>query len=104
MPFFAHYAFYAFVIISFIQGFGVFFDFDVSTFFVNYVSLILFFCCWIGFHFFFVGMNREAFTWRSLLIPIHECDIDTGVREIDELVWEEIPPKNLWEKFWNIVS
>lgn len=104
MPAFAHYAFAAFVIISFIQGFGVFFEWDVTNFFVNYISLILFVVTWIFFHFFYNGFTKGAFTFRSLLIPLRDCDIDSGVREIDEMVWEDDEPKNLWQKFWSIMS
>jgi amino acid transporter len=103
MPYSAWYAFIVVVIITFIQGFGVFFDFNVSDFFTNYISLILFCVCWIGFHFYYTGKNW--FRLSSLLIKLDDCDIDTGVRQIeDDQEWIDQEPKNLWDKFWDFIS
>ncbi|CUM49078.1 unnamed protein product [Debaryomyces tyrocola] len=102
MPYSAYYAATTVFILVFIQGFQAFFDIDASKFFTAYISNIFFVALWIGFHFYFNGKN--SFSPKTLLTPIEECDIDTGVREIDDLVWEDDEPKNLWEKFWNIVS
>lgn len=103
MPYAAWYAFIAIVIITFIQGFGVFFDFNASDFFTNYISLILFFVCWIGFHIFYNGKN--SYKLSTLLVDYDDCDIDTGVRQIeDDQEWIDQEPKNLWEKFWAIIS
>lgn len=104
MPYSAYYATTTILILVFIQGFEAFFDIDPSSFFTAYISNIFFAALWIFFHFFFNGFGKKTFTKAAFLIPIEECDIDTGVREIDDIVWEDDEPKNLWEKFWNIVS
>mmetsp|Transcript_4892 Transcript_4892/g.5407 ORF Transcript_4892/g.5407 Transcript_4892/m.5407 type:complete len:560 (+) Transcript_4892:148-1827(+) len=102
MPFNAYYASITILILVFIQGFQAFFDIDASKFFTAYISNIFFVALWIGFHFYFNGKN--SFSLGTLLLPVEECDIDTGVREIDDMVWEDDEPKNLWEKFWAFVS
>lgn len=105
MPFMGWYAAIAVFIIVFIQGFAVFFDFTASDFFTAYISLILFVVCWIVFHFIFNGVNKEAFTWKSLYVPLDECDIDSGVRAVDEYEEEEFRGKhNLWQKLWDWIS
>lgn len=102
LPFIAYYGFILCFILVFIQGYSVFFAFNVSDFFVNYVSVILFAVTWLIAHIYFNGKN----SWRlsTLLLPLDECDIDTGVRDVDEMVWDDTPPKNLWEKFWAFMS
>lgn len=102
MPFVAQYAFYLGFILVFIQGYLSFFGITASGFFTAYISVILFFVVWIVAHVCYNGKN--SLSWRTLLLPLDECDIDTGVREVDELIWDESPPKNLWQKFWNFVN
>ncbi|KAG7665642.1 LYP1 [[Candida] subhashii] len=100
MPYGAYYAAIAVFIAVFVQGFEVFFEFNVEDFFIYYISLIFFVVAYIFFYiFFYVTKAQTAF-----LIPYDECDIDTGAREIDEMVFDDTPPKNLWEKFWYWVS
>lgn len=94
-PFGAYYAAISIIIITFIQGYDVFFDFNASDFFTYYISLILFFVLWIGFQIYFRG---------PIFFSKDQVDIDSGRREIDSIVWEERPPKNLWDKFWNVVA
>ncbi|SGZ58138.1 CIC11C00000002445 [Sungouiella intermedia] len=102
LPFIAYYGFILCFILVFVQGYSVFFAFNVSDFFVYYVSVILFAVTWLIAHIYFNGKN----SWRlsTLLLPLDECDIDTGVRDVDEMVWDDTPPKNLWEKFWAFMS
>lgn len=102
LPFIAYYGFILCFILVFVQGYSVFFAFNVSDFFVYYVSVILFAVTWLIAHIYFNGKN----SWRlsTLLLPLDECDIDTGVRDVDEMVWNDTPPKNLWEKFWAFMS
>ncbi|KAL6454019.1 CAN2 Probable lysine/arginine permease CAN2 [Candida maltosa Xu316] len=104
MPYSAYYATALVFIVVLIQGFAVFFHFNASDFFTSYISVILFVVGWIGFHFYFFGFGKEAFKWSNFLIPLEECDIDTGVRDINEAEFEVPPPKNLWEKFWNMIA
>lgn len=102
MPFGAYYATILGGILCFVQGFEVFFSFNASDFFTAYVSLIFFVVSWIVAHFYFNG--RNSFTWRSLLLPLDECDIDSGVREVDDSLWEDDRPKTKWQKVWSVLS
>lgn len=104
MPYIAWYAFALGFILVFVQGYASFFSITASKFFTAYISVILFFVVWLVAHFAFNGFTKHAFSWRSLLIPIDECDVESGVREVDEMVWDDDKPKNLWEKFWDIMS
>lgn len=105
MPYNAWYATITIFILVFIQGYSAFFDFSAEKFFVAYISVILFVVCFIGFHFYFNGFGAKAWDWGRLLTPVDECDIDTGVREIDEDQWEEDEvPTSIWGKFWDWVS
>ncbi|CAK9440200.1 uncharacterized protein LODBEIA_P43000 [Lodderomyces beijingensis] len=102
MPYAAYYACFFIFLITLIQGFSAFFGFDVSAFFTAYVSLILFVVLWIGFQLLFHGFSLK---WSDYLVPLDDCDIDTGVREIDELDYEEEEkPKSLWGKILDFVS
>ncbi|EDK46515.1 lysine/arginine permease [Lodderomyces elongisporus NRRL YB-4239] len=101
MPYSAYYATFFIFLIVLIQGFQVFFDFNATGFFTAYISLILFVVVWIFFQLFF---HRFSTKWSDYLVPLDDCDIDSGVREIDEMVWDDNKPKNLWQKFWDIVA
>ena len=102
MPWAAYYACFWTFLITLIQGFQAFFNgFSTREFFISYISVILFFVLWLVFHFIFQGFN---FKMRDFLVPLDECDIDSGVREIDEMVFDDEEPKNFLEKFWNIVA
>ncbi|EDK36227.1 hypothetical protein PGUG_00325 [Meyerozyma guilliermondii ATCC 6260] len=102
MPYASYYATITIFILVFIQGFSCFWDIDASKFFTAYISVILFVFSYVAFHIYFNWNN--LFSKRAFLVPLEECDIETGAREIDDTVWEENEPRNLWEKFWNIVS
>lgn len=104
MPYSAYYAAIVVFTVALIQGFTVFWDFNATDFFTAYVSLIVFVVWWIMFHFFFFGFGKQAWKWRNVLIPLEECDIDTGVRDINDIEFDVPPPKNLWEKFWLIIA
>ncbi|VUG16974.1 CAN1 [Brettanomyces bruxellensis] len=98
MPFFGWFTFIALIIIIFVQGYGVFFNFNASDFFANYISLILFFVLWLGSQF---TMYRHD-PW---LIPKDMVDIDSDARAIDEEGWDEDDgkEKSRWDKFWDTI-
>ena len=104
MPYSAYYAAITVFTVALIQGFTVFWNFTATDFFTAYISLILFVVAWIGFHFFFFGFGKNSFQWSNILIPLDECDIDTGVRDINDAEFDIPPPKNLWQKFWNMIA
>lgn len=102
MPFASYYSTVTVFILVFIQGFSAFFDFTASKFFTAYISVILFAVSFVIFHVIF--NKKDLFSKRAFRIPLEECDIETGAQEHDEMVWEDDEPKNLWEKFWNLVA
>jgi amino acid transporter len=84
------------VLIVFIQGYAVFFDFNVSDFFASYVSLMMTVVFW------FVA-QVTYYRKEPWLIPVDTVDIDTDSRKIDEEVWEEEDEsaKTWFDKFWD---
>ena len=82
----------------------MFWDFNASDFFTAYISVILFVVLWIGFHFFFYGFSKDSFKWENILIPLVDCDIDSGVRDINDAEFDVPEPKNVWEKFWLLIA
>lgn len=86
MPFCAWASFISLTIIIFIQGYAVFFDFNASDFFANYISLILFFIIWIG-------SQLTIYRHDPWMIPLKDIDIDTDARKIDSEIWtDEVCP------------
>lgn len=84
------------VLIVFIQGYSVFFDFNVSDFFANYVSLMIAVVFWAGAQF-------TYYRHEPWLIPCDDVDLDSDARRIDDEVWEETenPNKSKLDKFWD---
>ncbi|KAH3899617.1 probable Arginine permease [Saccharomycodes ludwigii] len=96
MPFGAYFAAFFIFIIIFIQGFTAFAPkFDVASFFTAYISLMLMGVIWIG---------AQIYYKCRFLTRIEDIDIDTGRREADDIIWEDEPPKTLWDKFWIIFA
>ncbi|CEP21302.1 CAN1 [Cyberlindnera jadinii] len=97
MPWGAYYAAFFILLIIIINGYEAFvISFSVDSFFTAYISVILFVALYIFFQFFWFR--------GPLMLSLDEVDIDTDRREIDAIVWEEEPPKNLWEKFWSYLG
>lgn len=103
MPYSAYYSFTLCFILVFVQGFAVFFNFEASKFFTSYISVIVFFTSWVFCHFWFNGFNKHAISWRSLLLPLDECDVETGVREANEIPIDPTS-KSKWDMCWNLIS
>ncbi|KAG0680589.1 hypothetical protein C6P40_002024 [Pichia californica] len=84
------------VLIVFIQGYSVFFNFNVNDFFANYVSLIMFVVFWIV-------AQLTYYRNEPWLIPCDEVDLDSDARRIDDEVWEENekPTMSKMDKFWD---
>ncbi len=82
MPFFAWFSFISLIVIVFIQGYAVFFDFNAADFFANYISLVLFFAIWLG-------SQLTVYRKDPWLIPLDDVDIDTDARAIDDEIWED---------------
>lgn len=102
MPFCAYYATVSCLIVMFIQGYAVFFHFNASDFFTAYISHMVFVFCWVVAHFYFSGFKR-AFSFESWILPLDECDIESGKRAVDELIDEDEEPTNWTDKLWSIL-
>ncbi|KAK4553235.1 lysine permease [Recurvomyces mirabilis] len=89
-PWFTWYGIIFNVIIILTQGFTSFMPWDTKSFFVAYISLILFAILYGG---------HKAIYRTSFVKPI-EADLDTGRKEIEEMHFEEAIPTTLWGKFW----
>ncbi|KAF4552525.1 Amino acid permease-like protein 25 [Elsinoe fawcettii] len=89
-PFFSWYGVVFNILIILTQGFEVFVSWSTSDFFVYYISLILFVVLYVG----------HKAVYRKPFVKAAEADLDSGRREIDEMVWEEKVPTTIWGKFW----
>ncbi|EGV60629.1 arginine, lysine, histidine permease Can1p [Yamadazyma tenuis ATCC 10573] len=103
MPYLSQYATITIFVLVFLQGFSCFWNITASGFFTSYISVILFVVAYIAFHFYFNGFGKRTFSKEAFWIPVEECDIDSGVREIDEY-FVEPEPTNLWEKIWAVLA
>ncbi|CDK26886.1 unnamed protein product [Kuraishia capsulata CBS 1993] len=93
MPWFAYYAAFFILVITFVQGFSVFFDFNVSDFFTAYISILLFVVLWLG--------SQLTIYFRSpWLIPLSDIDIDSDSLKVDAEVFDE-SSQNKFDKFWD---
>ncbi|CAI8492522.1 unnamed protein product [Pichia kudriavzevii] len=87
------------VLIVFIQGYAVFFDFQVNDFFANYISLMLIVVTWII-------AQTTLYRKEPLLIPLDEIDIDSESRKIYEEVWDEDEDNSktsFLDRFWDAI-
>jgi amino acid transporter len=93
-PWFTYYGLFFWVLIIITQGFTAFIPWNTSTFFINYISLILFVVLYIG---------HKAIVRPRFVRPA-EADIDSGRKEIDEQVFDEPVPTTIMGKFWAWMS
>jgi amino acid transporter len=78
-PYFAWYGLFFNILIIFTQGFTSFIPtFNVSKFFVAYISLILFAVLYIG----------HKIVYRTSFVRPIDADLDTGRLEMDNMSWE----------------
>ena len=89
-PYFSWYGIFFNILIILTQGFTAFMPWNTSSFFVAYVSLILFGVLYIG----------HKVILRQPFIKPKDADIDSGRREVDDMIFEEKIPTTLWGKFW----
>lgn len=93
-PYFAWYGLFFNILIILTQGFTAWIPtFDVSSFFVAYISLILFVVLYLG----------HKIIYRPAFVKPLEADLDTG-RTDYEVVWETQAPTTWWGKFWSWIS
>jgi len=91
-PYAAWYAAISCLLICFFSGWAVFLkdNWNTATFVTNYIPLILFPILYVG-----------AKWWkRSPIILASEMDFQSGIAEIEAETYDEPPPRNKWEAFW----
>ncbi|KAJ5721535.1 Arginine permease CAN1 [Penicillium malachiteum] len=90
-PFLAYYGLFFNILILFTQGFTAWIpSFSVESFFVAYVSLILFAVLWIG----------HKIVFRDSLVSPLQADLDTGRAEIENEHWDVSVPTTWYGKIW----
>ena len=87
-PWFSWYGMVFNILIILTQGFTAFMPWDTSSFFVAYVSLILFVVLYVG----------HKVICRTTFVKAIDADLDTGRKEIEEMYFEEVPPKGFLGK------
>jgi amino acid permease len=79
---------------AFVQfsGWSVFLknNWDTATFVTNYIPLVLFPILYLG----------SRWWKRTQVIDASEMDFQSGLAEIEAETYDEPPPKNKWEAFW----
>ncbi|KAJ5908017.1 hypothetical protein N7495_000699 [Penicillium taxi] len=86
-PWFSWYGLFFNVLIIITQGFTSFIpSFDVQSFFINYLSLILFVVLYLG----------HKLIYRDPFVKPIEADLDTGRTTADEETWETSPEPTTW--------
>jgi len=90
-PYLAYYGLFFNVLIILTQGFTAWIPtFDVSGFFIAYISLILFAVLYLS----------HKIMFRTRFVRAIEADLDTGRLEVESEVWETKAPNTAWGKFW----
>jgi len=88
-PWFAWYGFCFNILIILTQGFTSFLPWDVTSFFISYISVILFVVLYVG----------HKLITRSKFVKAEEADITTGCIADDETNWSITSPTTKWGKF-----
>lgn len=85
-----------FSIILLFNGWEVFTkgNWNAGTFVTDYVGIPIYF----GLYLFWKILKRTSFVKPS------EADLWTGKAAIDEEVWIETPPRNIWERIWQWIA
>ena len=89
-PWFSYYGTFFNVLIILTQGWESFVPWDTTTFFISYVSLILFAVLYFG----------HKLVYRTKFVKPIDADLDTARTEIEEMYFEEVEPHGVWAKFW----
>jgi amino acid transporter len=94
-PYFVWFTLFIVTILTLTNGFQVFFpsQWSVSSFLAAYITIPIFLALYVGHKIWF----RTRF-----LIPVHEIDVVSGKKEMDEICSHDIEPvpKNMAQKAW----
>jgi amino acid transporter len=89
-PWFAWYGFFFCVLIIFTQGFTSFMPWNVSDFFIAYVSVILFVVLYLG----------HKIIFRTSFVKAAEADVSTGTLALEDEFIEADEPTTWYGKAW----
>jgi len=91
-PYAAWYALCSIVVIMFLSGWSVFLrgEWATDTFVTNYITLVLFPIMYFGAKFYYKQSYKKA----------EEMDFVTDIAEIEAETYDEPPPRNRAEAFW----
>ena len=91
-PYAAWYGAITIAVILFFSGFSVFLrgNWDTADFVTNYIPLI----------FAPILFGIASFVMKSKFVRVEDMDFISGVDEVIAETYDELPPKNIWEKFW----
>ncbi|QIX00464.1 hypothetical protein AMS68_005981 [Peltaster fructicola] len=92
-PWFCWYGMGFNILIIITQGFTAFLPWDTATFFIDYVSLILFVVLYVG----------HKLITRCRYVKPAEADLDTGRREIDAVEFVDKRPTTFMGKVWSAI-
>lgn len=94
-PFLAYYGLFFNVLIILTQGFTAWIPtFSVTSFFVSYISLILFVVLYLG----------HKIVYRDAMVDPARADLDTGRVEVENEFWETKVPTTWYAKVWGWIS
>ncbi|EME38302.1 hypothetical protein DOTSEDRAFT_181398 [Dothistroma septosporum NZE10] len=89
-PWFSWYGLFFNVLIVITNGFTAFIPWDTSSFFVAYISVIIFVVMYLGY----------KIVFKTKFVSSEEADLDTGRKEVEEMYFEEVVPTTVWGKMW----
>ncbi|EKM50101.1 uncharacterized protein PHACADRAFT_264640 [Phanerochaete carnosa HHB-10118-sp] len=92
-PYLAYWGIFWTALFILINGYSVFWNFNASGFLTAYINIPIFFGLYFGWKIY----KRTKF-WRP-----DEMDFVTGIPTLEETEIPEVPPRNIWEKIFNIV-
>ena len=79
------------ILIILTQGFTSFLPWSASDFFIAYISVILFVVLYVG----------HKIIKKTRFVDPAMVDLDTGRKEVDDMVFQEVVPSTLMGRFWH---
>ncbi|EAW14678.1 putative arginine transporter [Aspergillus clavatus NRRL 1] len=93
-PFYAYYGLFFNILIIFTQGFTAWIPtFSVTSFFIAYLSLILFVVLYLG----------HKIIFRPAFVRPEDADLDTGRLALENEMWETVTPTKWYKKVGNAI-
>nr|POE49311.1 arginine permease [Quercus suber] len=89
-PWLSYYGVFFNILIILTQGFTAFIPWDTTSFFIAYVSVLLFVVLYVG----------HKIIFRQPFVRPIDADLDTGRKEVDDTWFDNTEPTTAWGKFW----